>query len=77
MKVKTSITLSEDLVAELDRLCGEEPRSAFIERVLRSYVREQVRREIGARDRALIDAAADRLNQEVEDVLRYQVWPEE
>lgn len=77
MKVKTSITLSGDLLAELDRVCGEEPRSAFIEEVLRSYLRRRARDEADARDLELINAAADRLNEEALDVLEYQVLPDE
>ena len=75
MKVKTSITLSSDLLAQVDNLAGSKlSRSAFIERVLRIYFRERARRKIHARDLERINAAADRLNSEVEDVLTYQAW---
>jgi metal-responsive CopG/Arc/MetJ family transcriptional regulator len=77
MKVKTSITLSSDLLEELDRVAGDEPRSAFIENVLRAYLRRREREEGDARDLELINAAADRLNAEAEDVLLYQVLPDE
>jgi metal-responsive CopG/Arc/MetJ family transcriptional regulator len=73
MKEKTSITLSPDLLAGIDRLAGPQgSRSAFIERVLRRYLREQVRAEAHARDLERINQAAERLNSEAADVLEYQ-----
>ena len=73
MKAKTSITLSVPLLVEIDKLIGQgASRSAFIEKVLREHLRDEVRHAIQMRDKELIDAAADRLNEEAEDVLRYQ-----
>ncbi|MGA9063143.1 MAG: ribbon-helix-helix protein, CopG family [Terracidiphilus sp.] len=73
MKEKTSITLSSDLLAEIGRRTGSKvSRSAFIEEVLREYLKEKVRRAIHARDLELINANADYLNREMEDVLKYQ-----
>jgi metal-responsive CopG/Arc/MetJ family transcriptional regulator len=73
MKEKTSITLSSDLLTQVDRLAGSKlSRSAFIEQVLRSYFRERARKQVHARDLDRINAAADRLNAEAEDVLAYQ-----
>jgi metal-responsive CopG/Arc/MetJ family transcriptional regulator len=73
MKEKTSITLSSDLLAQVDRLAGSKvSRSAFIERVLRIYLQERTRKQIHARDLERINAAADRLNTEAEDALGYQ-----
>ena len=71
--MKTSISLSADLLAEIDRVSEGVPRSAFIERVMRAYLDRRSRAESDARDLALIDSAADRLNAEMEDVLLYQV----
>ena len=73
MKEKTSITLSKDLLARVDRLAGsKQSRSAFIERVLRKYLKDRQRASIHARDLELLNEAADRLNREAEDVLEYQ-----
>jgi len=47
-------------------------RSAVIEHVLRHFFRERSRRKLHARDLQLINAAAERLNQEANDVLEYQ-----
>jgi hypothetical protein len=60
-------------LARVDQLAGRKlSRSAFIEGVLRTYFRELARREIHARDLERINAAADCLNSEAEDVLNYQ-----
>jgi len=72
MKEKTSITLSRELLSGIDRLAGSQSRSAFIERVLRRYMREQMRAQANARDLERINEAADRLNSEAADVLDYQ-----
>lgn len=72
MKVKTSITLSEDLLEALDRAVGTGSRSALIEKVLRRYLREQALEVEQQRDRALIDASADEMNDEALAVLDIQ-----
>ena len=77
MKDKTSITLSREVLAGIDRLAGSKhSRSAVIEKVLRQYLREKARAAIQERDLDLINAAADRLNAEAADVLDYQVSEE-
>jgi metal-responsive CopG/Arc/MetJ family transcriptional regulator len=73
MKQKTSVTLSSDLLAQIDRDAGSKSsRSAFIEGVLREYFKQKVRQAIYERDLKLINENADALNREAEDVLRYQ-----
>ena len=73
MKEKTSITLSPDVLTQVDRSAGSKAsRSAFIENVLREYFKAKVREAINARDLELINVNADYLNREMEDVLKYQ-----
>jgi metal-responsive CopG/Arc/MetJ family transcriptional regulator len=73
MKEKTSITLSKDVLAGVDRLTGsKQSRSAFIERILRRYLRERAKAALHARDLELINRATDQLNKEAENVLDYQ-----
>jgi metal-responsive CopG/Arc/MetJ family transcriptional regulator len=73
MKEKTSVTLSPEVLTGIDRLAGSKrSRSAFIEDVLRQYLRERVKKERGARDLAILNKYADEMNAEAEDVLRYQ-----
>ena len=76
MKLKTSITLDEGVVAAVERAARDgESRSQAIERLLRQSLAEQERAEIDRRDRAILDARADELNEEAADVLGYQVDP--
>jgi len=74
MKVKTSITLSKDLLKAIDQQSGQsQNRSEFIETVLRAWITKEVREEQNARDLEIINRRADYLNQEAADVLTYQV----
>mgnify|MGYP001562960050 CR=1 FL=1 len=76
MKVKTSITLSEDLLDAIDKRSGQfKNRSDFIETAMRVYIGRIIREEQNARDLDIINRQADRLNQEAIDVLAYQVIP--
>jgi metal-responsive CopG/Arc/MetJ family transcriptional regulator len=73
MKEKTSITLSKEVLTGIDRIAGsKQSRSAFIEAVLRQYLRKQSRALVEARDLELINKAASELNVEIYDILRYQ-----
>ena len=76
MKVKTSITLSEDIIKVIDkRLNTYKNRSDFIECALRAYIDKLIKDEQNARDLDIINKQADRLNKEAIDVLSYQVIP--
>jgi metal-responsive CopG/Arc/MetJ family transcriptional regulator len=78
MKDKTSITLSREVLAGIDRLAGSrQSRSAFIEAVLRRFLRSRARAEIEAHDLERINRASDRLNAEAAEVLDYQVSEED
>ena len=71
--MKTSVTLSEDLLKLVDQVARKgEARSQVLERLAREGLTARLRREAGERDRARIDDQADALNAEVEDLLRYQ-----
>lgn len=73
MKVKTSITLSEDIIEAVDTLTGESNnRSEFIEAALRSYIARKRRDEQNSRDLEIINRRQARLNREAEDVLAFQ-----
>jgi Arc/MetJ-type ribon-helix-helix transcriptional regulator len=74
MKIKTSITLSEDLLKAIDEYAREyNNRSEFIEEAVRVFIRQLIRRQQDARDLEIINHRADYLNQEAMDVLTYQV----
>ena len=74
MKLKTSITLAEDLVAAIGRAARKgESRSQTIERLLRESLAIKDAQERDARDLALLNRHAGELNREAQDVLEYQV----
>jgi len=73
MKIKTSVTLSDTVLAAIDRHAGKDAnRSEFIENAVRSYLATLVRGQQNARDLAIINRRAARLNREAKDVLGYQ-----
>ena len=73
MKVKTSITLSEDLVQSIDAFYGgQKNRSEFIEKAVRDYLERQAKRKRDMDDFAILNRKAGKLNKEAEDVLSYQ-----
>lgn len=73
MKQKTSITLSSEVLAKIDRLAGTgNSRSAIIESILRRYLLERARAAVNARDLEKINRAADELNAEAADVVAFQ-----
>lgn len=76
MKEKTSVTLSKEVLASIDRMAGSnQSRSAFIEAVLRRFVLEQAKMARDARELELLNQHSDELNAEAEDVLDYQAPP--
>ena len=73
MKQKTSLTLSEDLIAKLDRLAGPDvSRSSFIEKILRDFVEGRAQARRAARESAVISRHAAKLNAEMKDALSFQ-----
>jgi metal-responsive CopG/Arc/MetJ family transcriptional regulator len=74
MRVKTSITLSEDTLQALEEVTGPASnRSRTIEQAVIEFV-ERRRRELReTRDLEILNRSADALNREIEDVLAYQV----
>ena len=74
MKIKTSVTLSDTVLAEIDRHAGKGAnRSEFIETAVRSYILALVRKQENLRDLAIINRRATKLNREARDVLSYQI----
>jgi metal-responsive CopG/Arc/MetJ family transcriptional regulator len=73
MKAKTSLTLSEDLVASIDKLAGPKiSRSAYVEQILREFVNRRAQLRKNAREVAAINRHAAQLNAEMSDALSFQ-----
>ena len=74
MKIKTSITLSDEIIEAIDQHVGEyKSRSEFLETAARKFILQLARKEAEQRDFEIINRRADSLNAEAEDVLTYQV----
>jgi metal-responsive CopG/Arc/MetJ family transcriptional regulator len=76
MKKKISISLCETTLAAIDRWSGvAKNRSDFIETAVCSCIAKLIRDEQNAKDLAIINRHADRLNAAAADVLAFQVVP--
>ena len=74
MKVKTSITISKNLLKEIDLIISKSGnRSHFIEEAINNYLNQKRRITRNKKDLILINNSADELNKEAEDILSYQV----
>lgn len=74
--MKTSLTLSAGVLKGVRRAARKgENRSQTVERLVRAGLAAEARRAADARDLAIINEHADRLNQEAADVLDYQAEP--
>lgn len=74
MKVKTSITLSKDIVEKIDSLSESYGnRSGLIEKAVRDFIAAREKMDRDQNDLELINRQADTLNSEAADVLSYQV----
>jgi metal-responsive CopG/Arc/MetJ family transcriptional regulator len=73
MKAKTSLTLSGDLLKDLDRMAGPKvSRSSFIESILRDFVEQRARQKRLAQEVAAINQHVEKLNAEMSDALSFQ-----
>jgi metal-responsive CopG/Arc/MetJ family transcriptional regulator len=76
MKIKTSVSLSEEVLAAMDRASGGKTnRSAFLEKAAWTEIEMLRRQKREARDRRILDRDADALNAEALDVLEFQAEP--
>ena len=77
MKEKTSVTLSKEVLFEVDRIAGsKQSRSAIIEDALRRFLREQAKADRRARDIEILNKYADELNRKALDGLDEQASEE-
>lgn len=73
MKVKTSITISEELLHSIDELLGRQKNmSEFIEKAVWDFIEKQIRKKRDMEDLKILNKKAEKLNREAEDVLSYQ-----
>ena len=76
MKVKASITLSDDLMRSVDELAKSSSRSEVIEDAVRYFLAARARMQRDAHDLEIMNQRADAYNLETADLLSYQPWIE-
>lgn len=76
MKIETTISLEPELLQKLNRLLEHNDHSSLselIENLVRGFLAKAEKPAYDLRELELINRNAERLNQEVEDVLTYQI----
>ena len=74
MKIKTSITISDYLIKEIDDITRDtHNRSAFIEEAIKVYINKNRKNIRDKKDLEIINEKENILNSEADDVLSYQV----
>ena len=72
MKIKTSITISEELLKTIDEFIDDQTnRSLFLESAAWEHIARLRRARQNERDLAILNERADYLNEEMMDVLDY------
>jgi len=74
MKVKASITVSDDVLRAVDELAKSSSRSEVIEHALRQFLAARQRTLRDDRDVELMNQHADAYNAETADLMTYQSW---
>lgn len=73
MKIKTSVTISSDLIATIDKLLDDsQNRSSFLEAAAWEHISRIRRAKSDQRDLEIINQNAEQLNNEAIDALSYQ-----
>jgi metal-responsive CopG/Arc/MetJ family transcriptional regulator len=75
MRVKTSITLDPETLAEIDRAAGERSRSELVEAAVLEYLERRRRAERDARDLEILNRVAPELDAFFVETLEWQTEP--
>lgn len=74
MKIKTSVTISDDVLRDVDAFSGPSSnRSEFIENAIKRFIEHLRRERRNTHDLEIINRRAKKLNREASEVLKYQV----
>lgn len=71
-RVETIVSLPKDLLEQANQMNKNEQISDVIETALRDYVAKKAHKELNRRDIEIINANAEKLNEEALDTLEYQ-----
>ena len=73
MKVKTSISLSSDILEKVQMITSEGNRSDFIEKAISYYLNILQREKRNNKDMEILNNSPARLNGEAQDSLGFQI----
>ena len=71
-RIETTVSLPKDLFEQANQINKDEQISVVIETALREFLKRKARAERDQRELEIINANADKLNEEALDVLEYQ-----
>ena len=71
-RIETTVSLPKDLFEQANQMSKDSEISDVIEMALRDYVAKEKCYELNRRDIEIINANADKLNEEALDTLEYQ-----
>lgn len=71
-RIETTVSLPKDLFDKANQISKDAEISDVIETALRDYVAKETRKELNRRDIEIINANAEKLNEEALDTLEYQ-----
>ncbi len=72
MKIKTSVTLSAEILKTIEAITSKGQRSEFIEMALWKYLDLVEREKRNYNDKEIYETYAERLNEEAEDSIAFQ-----
>jgi len=73
MKIKTSVTISAQVLKDIDKASPNHNRSVFFEEAATRYLNYMKRLKSEKKDLQIINENAEELNREAADVLNYQL----
>ena len=74
-KVAASVTVAGEVLEGLNLIVPAKQRSKFVEAALRRELRRQIRRARSAQDLAILNARAEEMDRETDDLLPIQADP--
>jgi len=72
MKIKTSVTLSAEILKTIEAITSKGQRSEFIEMALWKYLDLVEREKRNYNDKEIYETYAERLNEEAKDSIAFQ-----
>lgn len=74
-KIAASVTVAGEVIEGVNLIVPPKQRSRFVEAALRRELRRRLRQARHAADLAMLNARAERLNRETDDLMKFQADP--